>query len=313
VLTVPEPPPVILFAYARPDTLARTLDCLRRAEVPKIYAFCDGPKSTAVATQVEQVRALLRRVDWTAIEIVERTENMGLGRSIQAGVEQVLAKHDSIIVFEDDLLCSPTTYRYLAAALAHYRDMPAVMSVTGWTHPRVTPAGVGDEPYFDGRAESLVWGTWRRAWRGMERDANTLVMECRERGIDPYRYGADLVDMVAREHVRNLWAVRWVYLHILNGGLCLRPPRSMVNHIGIDDRATNASGEVWWENPHLASCEVPQRWPDPVEHPDCPALWRRAFVPERGRAQWWARHWLRRVVREALWYKDRRSKRMVSR
>jgi hypothetical protein len=98
------------------------------------------------------------------------------------------------------------------------------MSVTGWTHPLVTPGVVADQPYFDGRAECLVWGTWARAWQGMEIDANTLMQQCKDQGSDIYICGADLVDMAIAERKQNIWAVRFLYLHILKKGFCMRPP-----------------------------------------------------------------------------------------
>jgi hypothetical protein len=162
--------------------------------------------------------------------------------------------------------------------LEHYEHDSRVMSVTGWTHARVTPGNAGGLPYFDGRAECFVWGTWRRAWNGMDRPAMSLVRSCRMRGIDVYRYGADLVDMARSEIRQNTWAVRWLYLHILKRALCLRPPWSMVEHIGNDERATNAPkwNEGPWANPPLRSCpQVPTSWPEPAEHDDCPRLWQK--------------------------------------
>src|SRR5207253_2202266 len=123
------------------------------------------------------------------------------------------------------------------------------MSVTGWTHPRVTPPDIGNRPFFDGRAECWVWGTWRRAWQGMDEDAMTLLRRCEQRGIDSYSYGADLVEMARHEQQRNIWAVRFLYLHILNRGLCLRPPRSLVDHTGFDADATNGGCDSVWTNP----------------------------------------------------------------
>ena len=142
--------PIALFAYARPDHLRRTLACLRDNRVPLIYAFCDGPKTPDKSPLVAAVRALLREVDWCQVLLIERDENWGLGRSILAGVTEVLSRHDACLVFEDDLICVPGSYDYLSAALLHYRDDPRVMSVTGWTHPRLTPDDVVDWPYFDG-------------------------------------------------------------------------------------------------------------------------------------------------------------------
>ena len=267
------PIPVALFAYARTDYLAETLRGLRENGVPLIYAFSDGPKTPAQREDVERVRAVLRAVDWAEVRLVEQSENLGLGRSIRAGVEAVLAEHDTIVVFEDDMACAPGTYAFFCEALERYRDEPAVMSVTGFTHPRRTPRDV-DAPYFDGRAECWTWGTWRRAWRGMDRDAMSHMRDAAAQGIDPRRYGSDLPRYAAMELERNIWAVRWIYLHIAQRGLCLRPPRSLVNHIGVDARATNAGGDTNWLMPVLGPPPAaPVQWPAPVEHPDCAALW----------------------------------------
>ena len=272
-----EPVPVVLFAYARPAHLRRTLACLRENAVPRILAYADAPRTPAQREAVDEVRGILRAVDWTELTLVERKENLGLGVSILTGVEAALAEHQAVLVFEDDLECVPGTYAYLCAALEAYRDDPAVMSVTGWTHPRTTPRGV-ETPYFDGRAESWTWGTWRRAWKRMDRGASDLLLDCERKGIDPYRYGKDLVQMAAIERKRNLWAVRWLYQHILHGGLCLRPPRSLVNHFGLGEGATNAGAAFEWTVPELLPCPpLPPVWPRAVEHPDCARLWREAY------------------------------------
>jgi hypothetical protein len=64
---------------------------------------------------------------------------------------------------------------------------------------------------------------------------------CEEKGIDVYRYGADLPDMAKSELKRNIWAVRLLYWHIYNRGLCLHPPWSMVENIGFGSDATNTA------------------------------------------------------------------------
>ena len=269
--------PIILFAYARPDHLRQTLDCLQENKIPLIYAFSDGPRTPDKASAVAQVRDMLRAIDWCEVVLCERETNLGLGRSILTGVTEVLDKHEAAIIFEDDLICVPGTYEYFCAALDQYQDDDRVMSVTGWTHPLITPGDVTVLPYFDGRAECWVWGTWARAWHGMEIDAKTLMEQCKDEGIDIYSYGADLVNMAKEELRQNIWAVRLLYLHIVKKGLCLRPPWSMVEHIGFDAEATNTKTELWLKTPPLKPCpQISTQWPEPVEHSACSKLWQQA-------------------------------------
>lgn len=268
--------PIVLFVYNRPEHLRKTLECFRENRVPLIYAFSDGPAAPDTTSDVAKVRDMLRAVNWCEVVLCERETNLGPGCSILTGVTAVLAKHEAAIIVEDDLIFVPGTYAYLCAALDQYQAVDRVMSVTGWTHPLVTPGDVTDLPYFDGRAECWVWGTWSRAWQGMDIDATTLIEQCKDKSIDIYGYGADLVDMAKAELRQNIWAVRFLYLHILKKGLCLRPPWSMVEHIGFDANATNARNESWLKNPPLKRCPpVPRPWPEPVENHACRGLWQK--------------------------------------
>lgn len=268
--------PVVLFAYKRPHHLKLTLECLRADEVPLLIIYCDGLRDQGDMNQVNTVRKMVRAIDWCSVRVVERERNLGLGLSIRTGVAEVLKEYGAGIVFEDDLICVPGTYQYLTSALRRYSNDRRVMSVTGWTHSSVTPDDVTDLPYFDGRGESWVWGTWARAWEGMCDTAATLVKRCEARGIDPYCYGADLVEMAKVEMSMNLWAVRFLFLHILNRGLCLRPPHSMVEHIGFGSGTNCKDDESPWRSGGLQVCpKLPDVWPNVVENPQCSFLHQR--------------------------------------
>lgn len=278
LLGMAAPIPVVLFSYARPAHLAQVLACLRENNVPLIEAFADGSKGPMDADAVSATRALLRAVDWAEVRLTERAENLGLGRNVIAGVSEVSKRAEAFIVWEDDLIAVPGTYDWVCAALRHYASERKVMSVSAWNHPRVTPANVGDRPYFDGRADCWVWGAWARSWAGMPAETALDKMAlATARGIAAASYGADLPAMARVERERNIWAVRWLYHHLAHGGLCLRPPWSMVEHIGFDASATNAAPATDWANPPLrAAPPVPVSWPEPREHPASRELWRRA-------------------------------------
>lgn len=279
--------PVVLFAYARPRHLARVLECMRANGVPLVWAFSDGAKGEDDMDRVAETRALLRAVDWCELRLVERAENFGLGRNVLAGVSEIAASYEAFIVWEDDLVTVPGTYAWMCAALETYASDARVMSVTGWTHPRVTPRDVGEAPYFDARAECWVWGAWARSWRGMsEETAKQKLRAAAARGMPADAYGDDLPAMAQVELRKNIWAVRWLYHHFQHAGLCVRPPWSLVEHIGFGPEASHAAGAAEWVNPPLRTAPpVPERWPEPQENPACRELWRKVRSPSRGRAR----------------------------
>ena len=299
------PPPIALFAFRRPDLLARTLDALRANGVTRVHAFSDGPRDAADVPAVTEVRRVLAAADWAEVRVIERSHNLGLGASIIAGVSAVLAEHEAVIVCEDDLVAVPGAVAWLAAALDRYRDDARVLSVSAWTHPRVTPRDVGDGPFFSARVNTLFWGTWARAWRGMETGtASERLAAYAARGGDVARYGADLPMQAAVERTRNIWAVRFIAQHLALGGLSVCPPWTMVQHVGYELRATNAVHDPTWDQPPPArAAPIPATWPEPVEHPDVARLWREAVAVELAagrppglvrRAAAAARRWLRR-------------------
>lgn len=312
--------PAVVFAYARPDHLARLLDCLKRDGVPIIYAFADGAKSGADAEAVSATRAILHEVTWCEMRIVERASNFGLGKNVLAGISAVADHHEAFVVWEDDLVCVPGTYRWMCAALRQYRNSSNVFSVSAWNHPRVTPPGLAGLPYFDRRAECWGWGGYARSWRGMELETAGQKLEaCERAGIPGDVCGADLPAMAKQEAARNIWAVRWLYHHLQRGGICLRPPWSMAEHAGFDLRASNAHHpEQWQSDPLCPSPAIPDTWPEPVVNPFCAPLWKsavghakqaplvsrglramaRAILPQRFRTK------LRRRVTEIQWEGD---------
>ena len=271
--------PIVLFVYKRTDTLAKTLNCLKSNDIPLLIVYSDGAKGNADRAGVTAVRQMINQIDWCQVELHVRENNMGLGRNIMTGVTEVLEKHECCIVFEDDLVCVPGTYAYLCAALEHYKNDPRVYSVTGWTNKFITPPTVKNNPYFDGRAECMTWGIWRRSWRGMDSESALEKMyHAQSEGIDPYSYGGDLPYMAKTEQVKNIWAVRLVYHHIANRGLCFRPPWSMVNHIGWGIDSTNAAIKNWEDNGELAPAPpIPTDWPIPIEEPGSASLHRKMY------------------------------------
>jgi hypothetical protein len=256
-----------------------TLDSLKRNNVELLIVYSDAAKCEADASAVAEVREMISEIDWCTTELHFAESNKGLGASIKEGLSEVFLNHEAAIVCEDDLEFVEGTVAYLSQALEYYIDDRRVMSVTGYTNVHITPDDVTNVPYFDGRFECWLWGTWRREWNKIkEYTALEMINIIKARGDDPYYWGGDLPYMAKIEESRNIWAVRMCYLHIINNGLCLRPPWSMVNHIGWGDGSTNCCSKNWEYNGVLKKVPpIPDVWPEPIVNPQCHRLNRKMY------------------------------------
>ena len=143
--------PIALFAFNRPDLLARTLTALAANELATSSAltiFCDGPRHEGDEAGTRAVRALARSVTGFArLEVVERPHNMGCAASIIDGLTEMFRRHERLIVIEDDNVTSPHTLRFLNEGLARYADNEHVFNISAWTPPNIARKLPSDYPY----------------------------------------------------------------------------------------------------------------------------------------------------------------------
>lgn len=238
--------PVALFAYARPDHLARVLATLKlnaEAAQTRLTIFCDAPKRAEHEAGTTAVRALAETVDgFAAVDIVRRDRNFGLAANITDGVGRLVREFGRVIVLEDDLELSPYFLRYMNDALDLYSNEESVASIHAYSYPvdKELP-----ETFFLRGADCWGWGTWARAWARYRPDGKALLAELearrltREFDLDgAYPYCDMLRDQIAGRN--DSWAIRWHASAFLGGMLTLYPGRSLVHNIGHDDTGTHS-------------------------------------------------------------------------
>jgi hypothetical protein len=232
--------PIALFVYNRPQHTKRTLKFLRQNELAaesRLFVFSDGPKSATDESNVLEVRELLKNIEgFKSVEVIERTENMGLANSIINGVSRLVGDYKRVIVLEDDLITSPFTLTYFNEALERYRNDGQVMHIGAYMYNLKDP-GL-PETFFYRAATSWGWATWDRAWQHFEPNIDTLMSQ-----FDSPKKHAFTIEgtmnfwkqMVEFKSGRNnSWAIRWYASIFLKNGLTLNPSHSLVNNIGHD-------------------------------------------------------------------------------
>lgn len=256
--------PIVLFAYARPDHLKRTIASLLRnpeAKATHVAVFCDAAKKPEHQPAVDEVRRCVDSLSgFASVTRVYRTVNMGLARSIVEGVTETLRAHDRVIVLEDDLVLSPHFLRFMNDGLACYREDEQVASIHGYWYPTDVPPL--PETFFLKGADCWGWATWARAWAHFEADGRLLLEQIEAsdlaREID---YGGHYPHMkILREQIagkNDSWAIRWHLSCYLRGMLTLYPTRSLVQNIGHDASGTNCrENDVFTSDLSLRSVRV---------------------------------------------------------
>ncbi|MGQ7853236.1 glycosyltransferase [Pedobacter sp. WC2501] len=232
--------PIALFVYNRPQHTERTLQFLQQNELAAqshLYIFSDGAKTDLDREKVTAVRKIIKKADgFKSVKVIESKINAGLANAVIAGVTQLIAEYDQVIVFEDDLITSPHTLSYFNNALNHYREEEKVMHIGAYMYPlksdNLSPS------FFYRAATSWGWATWGRAWKNFEPDINILIKQ-----FDKKKRTAFSIDnkmnfwkqmQEFKKGKNNSWAIRWYASIFLKGGITLNPSQSLVNNIGHD-------------------------------------------------------------------------------
>lgn len=240
--------PIVLFTYNRLYHTKKTIEALKNnllASDSKLIIYSDAPKNENVINEVTAVRLYIKQIDgFKEIEIIERTENLGLFKSIISGVTEVINKYDKVIVLEDDLITSKYFLKYMNDALTYYEKDKKVASITGYSL-NIDYTNL-PETYFLHFGESYGWGTWKNNWNEFEFDAQKLLDEIKSRGLESkFEFDGNYEYMKILEVQNNnkaySWAILWCAKIFIDNKLTLYPSRSLVKSIGSDGSGTNCA------------------------------------------------------------------------
>lgn len=246
--------PIVLFVFRRPEHTVRLLESLaRNPEIAQstLYVYCEGPRHEADQAAVVATRQLVRAFTHAGtLQVIERARNLGCAASIVAGIDEVLARHDRVIVLEDDLVLSRHFLAYMNAALTRYATNERVMHVSGYAFPCGTKA----PSTFLPMVSSWGWGTWRRAWRHFDRDMRFKPWLERSafRGFRfdvlggfPFR---KTLQQQATGRV-DAWDIRWYLTVFAANGVGLFPGRSLTTQTGFGSDSTHETDGRHCERP----------------------------------------------------------------
>jgi hypothetical protein len=243
------PAPIILFVFNRPDHTRRTLQALAanpEASESELSIFADGPRKDRPneLAMVQEVRRVIREsYPFKKISIQESEQNRGLANSVIRGVTEVLQKHDSVIVLEDDVITAPSFLQFMNTALSHYSKDPQIFSVSGYSVPVEAPAGYSYDAYLGYRFSSWGWATWKDRWGTVDWEVKDYPQFQTDRiARSQFNLGGDdLSEMLDRQRQGKVdsWAVRMAYGQFKKRGYTVFSLPTLVVNEGFDGSGTH--------------------------------------------------------------------------
>lgn len=172
-------PPLVLFAFTRPDLLKQVLKAIAQQSLlpPKIIAFIDGPRNVDDKPLIEECISLLEEFSTSSsvlVDIVARRHNLGCDRNIISGLTEVLSSHDSLVYLEDDIVPNRHFYDRMSRLLEVYRDRKKVCSISAYAS---LPTELKTEIHKDFTDKDFIvsnrvfcwgFGTWSDRWKELD-------------------------------------------------------------------------------------------------------------------------------------------------
>lgn len=249
--------PIILFVYNRPWHTQQTVEALQKNDLTTesdLFIFADGPKEIATEEQKEKIRQLREYIHnihgFKSLTICEKEKNCGLANSVIAGVTEIINKFGKAIVVEDDIVTSRYFLKFMNEALDFFKKDKQIFSVSGYAYPAKTmeiPRNYKRDIYLAYRHGSWGWGTWKDRWESVDWDITDFKEFCENPKLQKTfnQGGADMSGMLKAQMEGKIdsWAIRFDYSLFKNNCFCVRPIKSLVNNVGLDNSGTHTGAD----------------------------------------------------------------------
>ncbi len=242
-----ETAPVALFIFNRPRLTAQVFERVRAARPRQLLVVADGarPDRPGEAQLCEEARKIATTPDWPCeLRTNLAEENLGCRRRVSSGLDWVFQECPEAIILEDDCVPCASFFTFCTEMLAHYRDDPRVMHVSGINFQDGRCRGQGSY-YFSRYSLSWGWANWRRAWRHYDVTLGAWPAARAEGWLNSILddsvevdYWTKIFDGLHQGQI-DTWDYQWLFTCWQRQGLSVHPNENLVTNIGAGPDATH--------------------------------------------------------------------------
>ena len=231
--------PVLIIGYSRVESIQIQIEKLLKYKTEKIYLSLDFSENPVVQRKQYELLQYCARKNMeskTSIVVWQRKRNHGVAIGVLSAIEWFFAVNEYGIIVEDDLVFDENFLEFCSVALEQYRSCEEVLLISGNRYD-----GQPTKLEVVGTNYPQIWGwaTWRSKWKEMfkmilnDTSLNPIMMKERNRS---YFYSGALR---ARLGFVDTWDTPLAYEMLIQGKICILPPKNLVSNDGIDQYAVH--------------------------------------------------------------------------
>ncbi len=249
--------PVLLIFFARPNTLQKVFETVKKARPSILFLACDGARDSveSEAERVEQCKRIVEDIDWECTVYYRYSDvNLGCGRGPESAISWAFEYVDRLVVLEDDCVPDDSFYPYMKELLDRYANDERVGLISGFNHFKEWDAGKHSY-LFTKTGATLGWGTWKRVWRHYDYHVDLINDKYCESLLRKEFYssshakkrisGWKKASVETKQKKVNYWDVQFGFVKYSQSYLCVVPKHNLIYNIGVGIGSTHtASNEV---------------------------------------------------------------------
>ncbi|MDD3013548.1 MAG: hypothetical protein PHC34_07590 [Candidatus Gastranaerophilales bacterium] len=245
---------LILMTFNRPEHTAKVIEGIRQEEFKKIKIYIDKAETKQDKLKQYELYEIFKKIDWADIELIQRSESLGLAKSVVNAVTETLQEYESVILLEDDCVPQKGFKNFMLSALELYNRNKKIRSISGYTYPCFNPGQISHDAFFAQRFCPWGWATWKDRWQDFDFNLKKLVQKSIKMDKPLYKIGNDIHTYCQNDeffdHKMDIWSLNWILAHYLTSTLTLYPKYSLINNIGFDGTGIHS------DSTNVFECEI---------------------------------------------------------